>query len=303
MLFKEINEQLINIKEKNFKLESKVQRLIEKNLPVLLDLDFLITEFSIDSYRFDSVAYNPESNAFVIIEYKKVRCDRLVDQGYAYLGVLLNRKAEFVLLYNRVKNESKQVGDFDWSQTRIVFISPKFNNYQLDATRYIKLPFDIYQIKKYEEGIVSFEKLTDEKTTKADSKEIIRPKTQEAEVMKEIVVYTEDDHKQGSSEEIIDLYERIKDSIMEWGDIVCAVKKCYIAFKTNKNFCDIQLQKNQLKIWLNLHKGQLNDNKGLFADCSIKGHWGNGDYEAIIKDDNQFEYLMSLIKQSWEANK
>ena len=45
MLFKEINEQLINIKEKNFKLESKVQRLIEKNLPVLLDLDFLITEF------------------------------------------------------------------------------------------------------------------------------------------------------------------------------------------------------------------------------------------------------------------
>lgn len=303
MLFKEINEQLINIKEKNFKLESKVQRLIEKNLPVLLDLDFLITEFSIDSYRFDSVAYNPESNAFVIIEYKKVRCDRLVDQGYAYLGVLLNRKAEFVLLYNRVKNESKQVGDFDWSQTRIVFISPKFNNYQLDATRYIKLPFDIYQIKKYEEGIVSFEKLTDEKTTKADSKEIIRPKTQEAEVMKEIVVNTEEDHKKGSSEEIVDLYERIRSTILDWGDIRIGARRYWIAFLDKKDFCDISLHKNHMKIYLNLKKGELNDNKGLFADCSIKGHWGNGDYEAIIKDDNQFEYLMSLIKQSWEANK
>ncbi|MDN6577103.1 MAG: transporter, partial [Lactiplantibacillus plantarum] len=30
------------------------------------------------------------------------------------------------------------------------------------------------------------------------------------------------------------------------------------------------------------------------------GHWGNGDYEVIIKDDTQIEYILSLIKQAWE---
>lgn len=33
------------------------------------------------------------------------------------------------------------------------------------------------------------------------------------------------------------------------------------------------------------------------------GHWGNGDYEIFIKDDEHIEYIMGLIKQSYEKNK
>ena len=33
-------------------------------------------------------------------------------------------------------------------------------------------------------------------------------------------------------------------------------------------------------------------------DVSNIGHWGNGDYELVIKNTDDLEYIMSLIKQA-----
>ena len=33
------------------------------------------------------------------------------------------------------------------------------------------------------------------------------------------------------------------------------------------------------------------------------GHWGNGDYEIQIKNDEDFEYILSHVKQSIKKNK
>jgi predicted transport protein len=53
-----------------------------------------------------------------------------------------------------------------------------------------------------------------------------------------------------------------------------------------------------MKIWINLDKGKLDDPKQLARDVSDVGHWGNGDYELQIKDDENLEYILSLIKQA-----
>ncbi len=43
----------------------------------------------------------------------------------------------------------KDLQDFDWSQTKIVFVSPKFTQYQIDATSYgIIISFNILIIFK-----------------------------------------------------------------------------------------------------------------------------------------------------------
>ena len=34
----------------------------------------------------------------------------------------------------------------------------------------------------------------------------------------------------------------------------------------------------------------------------MNGHWGNGDYQIIIHDTTDMEYLLSLIKQSFDKN-
>jgi hypothetical protein len=37
-------------------------------------------------------------------------------------------------------------------------------------------------------------------------------------------------------------------------------------------------------------------------DVSNSGHWGNGDYQIIIHDTTDMEYLLSLIKQLFDKN-
>jgi predicted metal-dependent hydrolase len=59
------------------------------------------SEFELNSLRVDSLGYDKESNSFVIVEYKRDKSFSVIDQGYAYLALLLNNKAEFILLYNQ----------------------------------------------------------------------------------------------------------------------------------------------------------------------------------------------------------
>ncbi|MEX0857324.1 MAG: DUF5655 domain-containing protein, partial [Balneolaceae bacterium] len=80
-------------------------------------------------------------------------------------------------------------------------------------------------------------------------------------------------------------------------------KKKYIAFVSGSNVVDIHIQKNALKMWLNLQQGDLDDPKEIARDVSSVGHWGNGDYEIVMRTDEEMEYILSLIKQSLKKNK
>ena len=76
-----------------------------------------------------------------------------------------------------------------------------------------------------------------------------------------------------------------------------------MAFVGRKNIVDVCIQKNALKIWLNLAKGELDDPKKLARDVSAVGHWGNGDYEVRLHGGGyivHFEYVLSLIRQVLE---
>ncbi|SCH48812.1 Uncharacterized conserved protein [uncultured Clostridium sp.] len=41
----------------------------------------------------------------------------------------------------------------------------------------------------------------------------------------------------------------------------------------------------------------LDDSKGIARDVTNIGHWGNGDYEIQLSNDDELEYIFSLIKQ------
>ena len=81
---------------------------------------------------------------------------------------------------------------------------------------------------------------------KSDSKEFDT-------VKKEIKVYTETDHLKDKSEEIVGLYEKVKDYVLSLDDnIKVKATKLYISFTINKKIIiDITPLKSKLKIWLN----------------------------------------------------
>ena len=145
---------LKNLKEKPFKLEKEMQNLFEKNLTQITGLEFVKSEFSIQSYRLDTLAFDKENNSFVIIEYKRGHNYSVFDQGVSYLNTLLKYKADFVLEYNETLEKSLKKDDVDWSQSKIVFVSPAFNQNQKQAVDFKDLNIDLLDVKKFKKDIL-----------------------------------------------------------------------------------------------------------------------------------------------------
>lgn len=299
------NNEMLEIQEELFTKERDMQILIESNLENLFNLKFVATEFSVDDFRLDTVAFDEETQSFTIIEYKKGKLSSVIDQGYAYLNTLLAHKGEFVLCYNeRYPNYVKKIKSIDWSQTRVIFIANDYTNYQYGAINNPDLPIDLVMVKKYSNGFIYVEKLNKTTTKQRTSKQETKQEVSKKGLSEEIKVYTEDEHIQKGSIEIQELYEELKEMIVSWDSrITIKPTKLYNSFKLKRNIVDIHIQKKSLKIWVNLKYGELHDFENIARDVSKTGHWGNGDYEIVITDNQNIEYVASLIKQSWRYHK
>ena len=300
-LFK-IEKKLEYIKEKPFRLEKEIQELTENNLKTILELEFVKSEFALNNFRIDTLAFDKEANAFVIIEYKRDKNFSVIDQGYAYLSLMLNNKADFILEFNENLDKTLKRTDVDWSQSRVLFVSPAFTNYQREAINFKDLPIELWEVKRFENTTVSYEQIQ-----KAGAQESIKTISKADKtidnVVKEIKVYSEQEHLKNVSEEIKELYEKFKSAIQNLDNLEIKPKKKYIAFVAGRNVIDILPQKKALKMWINMSKGELDDTKGITRDVSSTGHWGNGDFEIQVKDDENLEYILSLVKQSVKKNK
>jgi len=297
-LYKLNKSKLGQIKNVPFKLEKDIQSLVEDNIQILFGLRFVKTEFQLNNLRIDTLGFDKQTKSFVIIEYKKGKSYSVIDQGYSYLSLLLNNKTDFILEYQEQTNKTLKKDDIDWSQSRVIFVSPQFTTYQKQSIEFKDLAFELWEIKKYSNDSIA---LNQHKSTSQVSVKTISSKDDRAEqVSKEIVVYTEDDHLEKGSAETIELYQNLKERILNMGDLDISPTKFYIGFKLSKKvITDIELQKKQLRVRINLKKGKLEDRNKVFEDVSKKGHWGLGDYEAKIVPDSDIDYLMSLIKQSY----
>ncbi len=302
MALYKIDQKLEYIKEKPFKLEKEIQELTERNLNHIFGLDFVKSEFALNNFRIDTLAYDCDSSSFVIIEYKRDKNFSVIDQGYAYLSLMLNNKADFILEYNEKQGKLLKRADVDWSQSRVMFISPGFTNYQREAINFKDLPIELWEVKRFDNNTISYDQIQ-----KAGAQESIKTisKTDETfeKVAKEIIVYSEQQHLDNAGDEIVELYQKLKGAILNFDNIEIKPKKKYIAFVAGKNIVDIYPQKKTLKLWINLSKGELDDSKKITRDVSSTGHWGNGDYELQIDNDEDLEYILSLIKQSIKKNR
>lgn len=292
------NNSFSSIKEKPFKLEKEIQKIFEDNLDEILNLELVQSEFTIQNKRIDTLAYDKQNKAFIIIEYKRDKNSSVVDQGFTYLNLMLENKATFILAYNETLNKTLHSSTIDWSQTRVIFVSPSFTENQKQATNFKDLGIELYEIKRFEGDIIVINPY--KKTQSATSiKSISEKKEVLKNIVKEIKVYTEEDHTNNKTDDIIELYETFKNAILNLSDdIEIQPKLDYVAFKKNSNIADICVQKKGLKIWINLKKGQLEDPKNSMRDVSEMGHWGNGDYEIVVTNTENIEYIMSLVKQA-----
>lgn len=296
------NGKLNYVEGIEFKLEKDFQSLCEGNLRTLFDLQLVTSEFTLQNLRIDTLAFDSKAKSFVVIEYKKDKNLSVIDQGFSYLSVVLNNKADCTLEYNERNRSPIRKDDIDWTQTRVMFIAPAFTQFQVQSINFKDLPIELWEIRKYTNGTVSF--LQIQSSRAAESIKTISSKNKTIEgVSKEIKVFTEDDHLLIASDVIRELYEQLRGSLFGiGGQVKSKPTKKYIGFIAKTNFVDIHVQKKTLKLWLNLKIGELNDPKNLTRDVSSIGHWGNGDYELQISNDEDLDYVLGLAKQSYRKN-
>ena len=192
------NKVLQPVSPKKFDLESDIQRLTEENLKTVFGLTFvsgsLNQEFFVraqeQDFYIDTLAFDESQNSFVIIEYKKDKSFSVIDQGFAYLSAMLNHKADFVLELNEKLKKSLSKADIDWEQSRVIFISPEFTNYQRNAINFKDLPIFLYEVRLYSD-IIEFDPIKPYRTT--ESIDVLSKDKTIQSVAKEVKVYTMDD--------------------------------------------------------------------------------------------------------------
>lgn len=78
--FYKINDNKLEVVSKEeIQLENHLQKLVEENLETLFDLKFIKSEYPLHKLRLDTLAFNKETNSFVIIEYKRSSSFSLID--------------------------------------------------------------------------------------------------------------------------------------------------------------------------------------------------------------------------------
>ncbi len=298
------NSKLEPIRKVEFKYERELQKLTEENLEELFGLKFVASEFQLDNLRIDTLAFNEETKSFVIIEYKKGKNYSVIDQGYSYLSLLLNNKAEFVLKYNQKFNKNYGKEDLDFSQTIVMFIAPNYTTYQLKSIEFNDLAFELWKVTKFNNNTVLYDQINVSEN-KASIKEVSssQPNTVKAKVNKEIRKYTIDDVFI-KRPHMMDFFNVIKERIEnEFDEVIIKASKLYIVFKiNNKIFLSIEPMSQYLKFWINMPVGELKDPENKTRDVSQKGHHGVGNYEINIKPEDDLYYFMSLIKQAYDEN-
>jgi predicted transport protein len=301
-LFQQTNGKLGQVRSKPFELEKEIQKMVEENLDILFSLQFVQTEFPIENFRLDTLAFDQENKSFVIIEYKRDRTFSVIDQGYTYMSLLLNNKADFLLEYNEIMPQPLKRDEIDWSQSRILFVSPKFTDYQKHSVNFKDVPFELWEVSRYDNGTIGF---TQHKSSSKESITSIKNDSDDVvtKVSREVKVYTEDNHFERFkkiNESIPSLYEELKTRLLALGDVEVVPRKYYIGFATNNRpFSDVVVQAGALLLMINLKKGELDDPRDLTKDVSEIGRWGNGDYELKVKTPKDIEYAMFLAEQAY----
>lgn len=297
-LYQNQSGKLKEVKEKPFKLEKDIQKVFEVNLSSIMGLELVKSEFTIKNKRIDTLAYDAQASAFIIIEYKRDKNISVVDQGFTYLSLMLENKADFIVEYNESLKRNLKREDVDWSQTRVAFVSPSFTENQIQATNFKDIAIELWEVKQYENDTIAINPI--KKSVAAES---IKPLTQQNQSLKkvteEIKVYTEQDHIDKASEATFELYEKFKAAILNLADGVAVIPlKYWLNFdKGSLTLVSMEIQKKKLNITINKKVGQLDDPKSITRDVSKIGHYGKGDYQVQVEDDANLEYIMSLIKQ------
>ena len=290
------------IKPSSFKNERELQKLFEANLESLLGVRFVASEFTTGDRqrgRIDTLGLD-EDGTPVIIEYKKLRKENVINQGLFYLDWLVDHKGDFTLAAQDVLGKDVEI---DWSSPRLILVAESFSEYDKYAVNRIGANIQLWTYRKYGDGYLFLDSIFSNTTqTELNKSKPVAIETVEDEAGEETVVYTTDDHLKDKPVELKNLFDVFRERIFALntdGDILEKASKIYVSYKHGKNFCEVAFLANSMKIWLDIPFSDIDDPNKLCRDVSKVGHHGTGHTETKLSNMSEIDNVMNLVEQSY----
>ena len=313
-LFQNDRGVLTPIEKDSFKLEKDIQSLIESNMETLFGLEFVSSEFAVAEFRLDSLAYDEQNNSFAIVEYKKGHSYSVVDQGYSYLSVMLNNKAEFILEYNEKTGKQLKRNDIDWTSSRVIFVSPSFNTYQKNSVNFKDVPFELWEIKKFDGGLVALEQQVSNSNESIENISGSNPNSVIKKVTTEVKVSSEAQLTSGLNAELSDVWDAFRSQLLELPNTSIHTTQNYVSVKYDGTaLIYVRFRKKELSCEIirgnvypdgktRLKFFEIDDPKGVTGvrDWTWKSGVKGSVYTFSIKSLDELDYRMYLVKQKYE---
>ena len=278
-------------------LEKELQTIIENNMETFFGVIFLASEYrTTDGGRMDSIGID-ENNCPVIFEYKRSMKDNVINQGLFYLNWLLDHKDSFKVLVIE-KLGLKAAEKIDWTMPRVVCIAGDFTRYDESAIKQMNRNISLIRYKKFGDDLLMFEHINENIASAIVDESVPASASKSKSVGKTFA-----EHKNEAPENILVLYEDLRNYILSMGDDVIENQlKFYMAFKKIKNIVCVEMFNNKLILHLKLDVNTVDYEEGFSRNTSQIGHYATGDVEVTIKNRNDYEKAKTLIERAYNEN-
>ena len=302
-LFRLLDGCASELSSQTAKLEKQLQSLIEANMPTLLGVRFLASEYTTGKThkgRIDSLGLD-ENGCPVIIEYKRHSNENVMNQGLFYLDWLLDHQAEFrwLVMEKLGKDVAEQI---EWTGTRLLCIAVDFTRYDQHAVQQIPRNIELIRYKLFGDDLLLLELVNAQSVPDATA---VKPASAAMPVEPDKSKATGKDKSLDeqlalASTEVRDLYANTKSYLVALGDDVQEKRlKLYTAFRRLKNFACVIAYPNKLLIMLKLDPSTVTLEEGFSRDVSQIGHWATGDLELTLRTQTDLERAQPLIERSY----
>jgi predicted transport protein len=269
-------------------------------LELLLGVRFIASEASTGDRqrgRIDTLGLD-ENNSPVIIEYKKTADENIINQGLFYLDWLVDHRGDFTLRAQEALGKNITI---DWSYPRVILVAERFSDYDKSAVKQIAKNIELWEYQKFgEDKLFIHCSYSGSKSLQISS--LSKPNKHNGILDESLIEYSVDQHLTDKPSEIVGLFHEIKGLILSLAsenEITVKATKLYIAFRHGKNFCEMWIQKSQIRMWLDIPYESIDDPHNMVRNMKGVGHWGTGDVEIVITPSSDLKEILALISQSF----
>jgi predicted transport protein len=297
------NSTVTQVKPSGFTKERDLQKFFEANLEELLGVRFVASEFTTGDRqrgRIDTLGLDQDGYP-TIIEFKKSSKENIINQGLFYMDWLVDHKGDFTIAAQRVCGVGVKI---DWSRPRLILIAESFSEYDKYAVNRIGANIELWTFRKYGDDLLYLDSLFVAAPQPTKGTSVLVPKEPETseETKEETPAYTVEDHTRNKSQEIVQLFNQVREKILglaDEGEIIEKANRTYISYKHGKNFCEVHLQAKAIVIWLDVPPIELDDPHQRARDVSKIGHYGTGNSEIRLSISEDIDQVMPLVEQSF----